>query len=120
VIPAGWLPLPLPIFAQKKQALRITVSDDDLISASTEGVAVVLLEGADFMQRPHQTVTLKVLLHRPGGEGKKAKNRTASARVTESQELPGAASRASSGAVPASPSGSSEKKKGILSKLHLR
>lgn len=32
--------------AQKKQALRITVSDDDLISASKEGVAVVLLEGA--------------------------------------------------------------------------
>ncbi|KAI7835754.1 hypothetical protein COHA_010332, partial [Chlorella ohadii] len=103
----------------KKQALRITVSDDDLISASKEGVAVVLLEGADFMARPHQAVTLNVPLHRPGAEGKKVKNRAPSARVSESQELTSAASGNGTGS--ASPHGNSEKKKGgILSKLHLR
>lgn len=103
----------------KKQALRITVSDDDLISASKEGVAVVLLEGADFMLRPRQTVTLNVPLHRPGAEGKKAKNRAAGARTSESKAPSSAAS--GNGAGPASPPGSSEKKKrGILDKLHLR
>lgn len=40
---------------------------------------------ADFMQRPHQPVTLNIPLHRPGAEGKKAKSRTAGARTSDSQ-----------------------------------
>lgn len=40
---------------------------------------------ADFMLRPRQTVTLNVPLHRPGAEGKKAKNRAAGARTSESK-----------------------------------
>jgi hypothetical protein len=41
------LPCPLPLLAcpQKKQSLKIAVKDDDLVSASTEGVAVLTLDG---------------------------------------------------------------------------
>lgn len=229
----GWpnhLPLlpctcPLP---QKKQALRITVSDDDLISASVEGVALVPLDGAgeaagvpvtalpssrpwrlggalgcwcggpaggamvpgghqwaphplpsdtparcaqslphlaEFIANPRKTVKLELPLHRPGAEGKKAKQRASTtAQPSASQGaaagargarrgrlacqascwpcaaralcylaaptspppppflLPRAAAEVPGmvgGASPASPQ-SSEKKKGLLSKLHLR
>ncbi|KAL4442698.1 hypothetical protein ABPG77_006692 [Micractinium sp. CCAP 211/92] len=59
----------------KQQALRVVVKDDDLVSASTEGEAVVPLDTAEFIRNPRTTVVLKLPLHAPGGHGKKAKNR---------------------------------------------
>ncbi|PSC73977.1 synaptotagmin-2-like isoform X1 [Micractinium conductrix] len=53
----------------KKQALRLILKDDDLVSASTEGEAVVVLDGADFIANPRTPRTLNLPLHVPADDG---------------------------------------------------
>ena len=56
-----------PHLLQKKQALRITLSDDDLISASVEGVATVLLDGAGAWCGRGACVVCACIAHSPLG-----------------------------------------------------
>lgn len=97
----------------KAQALRVVVKDDDLVSASTEGEAVVPLAAAEFIRNPRTTVTLQLPLHAPGGHGKKAKNRPATAAASGSAEH---AVVAPGHPAPAGSNGE-KKKRGLLSRF---
>ncbi|EFN53537.1 hypothetical protein CHLNCDRAFT_136649 [Chlorella variabilis] len=104
----------------KQQGLSLVLKDDDLLGASTEGVAVVPLDGSEFMAKPRVPVTLTVPLRAPG-EPAKAKER---AHRTESGASAAACAYvlvvAGSGPSPmadaASSSASGEKKKSFLKK----
>ncbi|KAL4424265.1 hypothetical protein ABPG75_001566 [Micractinium tetrahymenae] len=99
----------------KHQGLRVVVKDDDLVSASTEGVVVVPLDAAEFIRNPRHTVTLRLPLHAPGGEGKKAKKR-ASMPTTSGSGEHAVATSGHSATSPASASGE-KKKRGLLSRF---
>lgn len=80
---------------------------------------------AEFMKTPRHPVTLTIPLHTPVPEGKKAKNRASGSTLSADGGGPTVGAVGAVGApVPASPSSaggaSGEKKKGLLSKLHLR
>lgn len=95
----------------KQQGLHLTVKDDDLVSASTEGEAVVPLDRAAFLANPRIPVTLTLPLHAPGGAGKKPKTRSAQAEIPTGST---SKQRTTPGGTPASPTSPEVKKKKTL------